>query len=215
MCDIMQVLNERRVMDVSRALTKVVMEAPSLVRSANILDNVPVLRDMNACRHENQYHNEGTVLDHCIEVVRHVPASPLLKVAALFHDCGKPETKVVSDNGYASYHKHERVGESIARRTLPELGYNQMFVDVVCLLIRHHMYPLSYINQGPHSDKSVRRFIRRFDDNGLVNPIDLLNLNRADILAHTDSVVERSMFGHVSLRQHVERLIDDGSDIPH
>lgn len=199
------------------------MRTPSLVRDTRLLDTIPALRAMNECEHENRYHREGTVLDHSIAVMEGVAPSVVMRLAALFHDCGKPETKEVvgvkvsyngharvETGGHAIYHKHERVGESIAREELLVLGYHPHTVETICLLIRNHMYPLSYINQGPLSDKSVRRFIRKFEGNSIVNALDLLDLNKADILAHTQEVVERSMPGHLELRRHVERLIDDG-----
>jgi uncharacterized protein len=49
----------------------------------------------------------------------------LLKTAALFHDCGFTET----------YTNHEEKGCEIAKKSLPQFGYNKDDVEIICGMI--------------------------------------------------------------------------------
>ncbi|HET9029954.1 MAG TPA: HD domain-containing protein [Candidatus Aquilonibacter sp.] len=97
---------------------------------------------------------------HAYDVWRHnlesmdatPPGDPLLRIAALLHDVGKPRTK---DGPH--FYRHELVGAEMAREMLSRLRFSNDAIDTVEHLVRHHMY-----NQDPElSDAAVRRFIRR------------------------------------------------------
>ena len=60
----------------------------------------------------------------------------LLKTAALFHDSGFIET----------YKEHEAAGCKIARRSLPDFGYSDRDIEVICGMIMATKMP-----QNPHN----------------------------------------------------------------
>ena len=80
------------------------------------------------------------------------PGDPLLRIAAVLHDVGKPRTK---DGPH--FYRHEQVGGDMARDMLSRLRFPLDFTHEVEALVRHHMY-----SADPQlSDPAVRRFIRR------------------------------------------------------
>ncbi len=80
------------------------------------------------------------------------PGDPIVRIAALLHDVGKPRTK---DGPH--FYRHELVGASMAHEMLTRLRFPSEAVETVEHLVRHHMY-----NCDPElTDAAVRRFIRR------------------------------------------------------
>ncbi len=101
----------------------------------------------------------------------------ILRLAALFHDIGKPLCRS-NDKDEVSFYGHAQESENIARRRLQQLKYPNAVIDRVCHLIRHHMF-----NYEPGwTDAAVRRFIARV---GLSSVADLFALRLADTTAAT------------------------------
>ena len=92
----------------------------------------------------------------------------VLRLAALFHDVGKPDTY---DDGH--FHQHEFVGDAIARRILRRWKFDKATVEAVAHLVRHHMFWY----QPDWTSSAVRRFIRTV---GLERIPALFALRKAD-----------------------------------
>lgn len=98
-----------------------------------------------------------------------------IRLAALFHDIGKPATRVFSKekNDYTFYN-HEVVGTKIAKEILNDLKFSHETINKVLKLIRWHMF-FSDTDQITHS--AVRRMISNV---GRENIWDLMNLRICD-----------------------------------
>jgi len=113
------------------------------------------------------------VLAHTIAVVGNTPPDKWLRLAALFHDVGKPKTRSIGPAG-VSFHHHEVVGARMTRERMQALHYSAEDVEVVSTLVelhlRFHTYKMGW------TDRAVRRYVR---DAGPL--LDRLNqLTRAD-----------------------------------
>ncbi|MBS1706806.1 MAG: HD domain-containing protein [Armatimonadetes bacterium] len=114
------------------------------------------------------------VFGHTLAVVKSCPPDrPDLKLAALFHDIGKPPTRFVDDQGRIRFFGHEAVGASIAGRVLQRLHFANRDIDFVQLLVKNHMRIGS---AEKWSATAIRRLIR--DMGGRID--DLLLLCEAD-----------------------------------
>ncbi len=93
------------------------------------------------------------LFDHSMRTVDAAPASrPVLRLAALLHDIGKPST--VEDGPFRG---HEVVGAEMARALLDRLRMPKVAADRVVHLVRNHMF-----NYEPDwGDAGVRRLIQR------------------------------------------------------
>ncbi len=92
------------------------------------------------------------------------PKAALLKLAALFHDVGKPQVQErrTSPDRYTFYH-HERVGLEIFARAAQRLRFSQAEAKTVSLLIKHHMRPfllLPVFRQGKITLRALGRLVR-------------------------------------------------------
>ena len=92
----------------------------------------------------------------------------VLRLAALFHDLGKPDTY---DDGH--FHQHEFVGEAKVRQILRRWKFDKATVEAVAHLVRHHMFWY----QPDWTSSAVRRFIRKV---GLERIPVLFALRKAD-----------------------------------
>ena len=90
--------------------------------------------------------------DHTLRSVDAAPTErPVVRLAALLHDVGKPAT--LADG---RFHHHDAVGAQQAATILRRLRFPKDTVDDVAHLVRHHMVTVEAEPSGP----AVRRFIR-------------------------------------------------------
>ncbi len=117
------------------------------------------------------------VFGHSAAAVEAAPAQLLVRLAALYHDVGKPVTHLVDQEGNHTFHAHAEAGAAMAREELLSLRLGKELVENVARLVALHMRPIQYNSQ--FSDAAVRRLLR--DAGGLAAP--LLELARADTVA--------------------------------
>lgn len=82
----------------------------------------------------------------------------VLRMAALLHDIGKPDTRRFEDGGRVSFHHHEVVGAKLARKRLKAMRYDKQFVSDVATLVELHLRFHGY-GRGEWTDSAVRRYV--------------------------------------------------------
>jgi poly(A) polymerase len=134
----------------------------------HFLPELPALR-----LEQDPVHRHKDVLRHTVAVVDRCEPDLVLRLAALLHDIGKPQTRTYTEEG-VRFHHHEVVGARLAEQRLRALRYpNEVINNVVNLVEMHlqfHTYRMGW------TDSAVRRYVRR------AGPLlDKLNhLTRAD-----------------------------------
>jgi poly(A) polymerase len=133
-----------------------------------------VLPEVAACKGVAQsgYHTHD-VYGHTLLAVAATPPDLLLRLAALFHDVGKPQTA----SGEGTFIGHEEVGARLTRAALERLRFSQREIEVVEGLVKLHLRPVFY--QSEWTDGAVRRLAK--DAGPLLDR--LMALARADIAA--------------------------------
>jgi poly(A) polymerase len=132
------------------------------------------LPELGAMRLEQDpLHTHKDVLAHTIAVVKNTRPELRVRLAALFHDVGKPKTRSFA-SGAVSFHHHEVVGARMTEERLRALKFpNDVIEDVTQLVYLHlriHTYAMGW------TDKAVRRYVR--DAGPLLD--DLNHLQRCD-----------------------------------
>jgi tRNA nucleotidyltransferase (CCA-adding enzyme) len=152
---------------------------------------------------QNRYHAYD-VWRHGMECMDACVGDPVLRIAALLHDVGKPRTRARSDktNDYTFY-DHERVGAEIADPICERLRFSNDARARIVDLVRHHLFHYS----GEWTDATVRRWIRRV---GKDRVPDLYVLNEADVRAKGKSW-DDDLGALASLKAHVERVLTAGA----
>jgi tRNA nucleotidyltransferase/poly(A) polymerase len=144
-----------------------------LLADAGLL--MPVSEDLARQRGIPQNKAKGEDLwDHTLRTVDAAPADrPVVRLAALVHDMGKPAT--FSEGHFLG---HDAVGATLAGAFLDRLKAPRAVRDRVVALVRHHMF--SY--EPNWSDAAVRRFIGKIGGLGPGALDELLALREADNL---------------------------------
>ena len=116
---------------------------------------------------QDPIHRHKDVLTHTFAVVENVRREMpgdfrIVRLAALYHDIGKPRTrKVLPGKGMTFYH-HEVVGAKMTRKRMREMHYSNDDIRKVSELVflsgRFHTYQMGW------TDSAVRRYVRDAGD---------------------------------------------------
>ncbi len=113
-------------------------------------------------------HHIYPVFDHCVKSLQfaaHYDYPMHVRLAALFHDIGKPRTKRLQGNDYTFY-AHDIVGARMTETLMERLKFPASLTKQVSHLVRQHMF---YYDVGKVTPAGARRLLRRvgkehFDD---------------------------------------------------
>ena len=152
---------------------------------------------------QDPIHRHKDVLTHTLAVVENVRKDirpdfdfRRTRLAALFHDVGKPQTRGYQQGKGVTFHHHDAVGARMTRKRLAALRYSnddvEAITELVALHLRFHTYQMGW------TDSAVRRYVR--DAGDLLAELNVLtrcdcttrNERRAAILAkRMDELEER------------------------
>ncbi|MCR4581003.1 MAG: HD domain-containing protein [Bacilli bacterium] len=152
-------------------------EQPSISlreREEEVFELIPELRECKGFNQHSIWHPYD-VYEHILHVVDNVPNNLLLRVAALFHDVGKPRTLSLDEegNGHFPFHwgESQRIFlEFVKRNNLPK----QFEVPISYLIFFHDL-------RGKNLPDSL---VFMFGEEGIKN---LYELKRADLLAQSEA----------------------------
>ncbi|XXX78839.1 HD domain-containing protein [Sorangium sp. So ce134] len=162
----------------------------------------PEMMESVGCE-QNRWHAYD-VWGHAMACLDACKPDPILRVAALMHDIGKPRTREFSEKtSDYTFYEHERVGAEMAEPILSRLRFSNDERARIVALIRHHL--ICYDDSW--TDAAVRRWLRR------VTPAlapDLYEIGVADALGKGREVTEDiATIGR--LRARVEALLAAGA----
>jgi len=166
---------------------------------------------------QDPIHKHKDVLAHSIAVTAKTRADLVLRLAALFHDIGKPRTRKIDDNGVTFRH-HEAVGAKMTRKRLAALDFPDQVVHDVTELVRLSGRFKGYA--GGWTDSAVRRYARDAGHLlGLLNELvraDCTTRNqrkRLELHHHVDDLEQRILALAAADRRKAERPLIDGDEI--
>jgi tRNA nucleotidyltransferase (CCA-adding enzyme) len=152
---------------------------------------------------QNKWHAYD-VWRHGVECMDACEADPILRIAALLHDVGKPRTRAWSDKTQDyTFYNHDRVGAEIAEPIAARLRFSNDERARIVSLVRYHLFHYS----DEWTDAAVRKWIRRV---GADRIEDLYVLNAADVRAKGRDY-EDDLDALARLKAHVARVIAEGA----
>ena len=129
-------------------------------------------------------HHTTDVFTHNIESLHHTPSTdPVVRLATLLHDVGKPIVRSEDEEGHVIFYNHEVAGASIAREIANRLRLSKKQRDKMVTLIRWHMFTVD----ENITDSAIRRFVRKV---GIENVADMMDLRIGDRLGGGTQVAE-------------------------
>ncbi len=169
------------------ALERIQDELNKILISDFAAEGIELLRELKLLPHiipelEKGYgvgqnrHHIYTIYEHSILSLKNCPSEKLeVRLATLFHDIAKPETKR-GEGAYSTFYNHDHVGARVVEKILRRLKYSSEIIWKVKLLVDNHMF---YYNVDEVGASSVRRLVRKV---GLENIDDLIDLRVGDRL---------------------------------
>ncbi len=91
---------------------------------------------------QNEFHPHE-VFEHTLVVLMKTAPELRLRLAALFHDIGKPPSLSVDEQGRRHFYRHESIGAEMTKDILKRLRYSNNLIDEVVTLVRTHMRPIT------------------------------------------------------------------------
>lgn len=160
---------------------------------------LPEFDKMMECEQNNPHHLY-TVGEHTLKSVLQIDRNKALRLAMLFHDVAKPETKTTDENGVDHFHGHPHISVEMTKLILRRLKFDNETINKVCVLIKYHDADIEA------DKKSVRRMVNKvLEDNFL----DLLKVKRADILAQSNYKREEKLYNVNTVEKLFHEIIRD------
>ena len=148
---------------------------------------------------QDPVHRHKDVLRHTFAVVAQCPRDRITRLAALFHDIGKPATREFGPGG-VSFHHHEVVGSRMTKERMRALRYSKEDVGSVSRLVFLHMRPHT-LRMG-WTDRAVRRYVR--DAGDLLQRLN--DLVRSDVTTRNEKKARQ-------IRRRIDELEDRIADL--
>lgn len=163
-----------------------------LLEESGLLDIfIPEFKICRGCiQSDYRAFHKFDVLDHLFYACDGAPADKLnVRLAALFHDIGKPAAKKIlhetvldgeKNDGSKkeietiTFYNHEAFGEKITQKLMTRLKFSNDMISNVCHLVKEHMFHY----ESNWSEAAVRRFIIRVKPECME---DLYDLRLADM----------------------------------
>ncbi len=137
-----------------------------------------IIPELGPCMHfeqHNKYHHQD-VYNHILSVVDNCKTDKFeVKLAALLHDIGKPQTYVTDAEGWGHFYGHAKVSRDIAETVIDErLSLTAREKDLVLALVEHHDMEVHV------TEKCARRMLNKFDRDFLSDFCILRQADRDD-----------------------------------
>jgi tRNA nucleotidyltransferase/poly(A) polymerase len=183
-----------------------ILLSPNRLRGFDLLDEsgllreiLPEMENLKGCDQPPDFHPEGDVFVHTrlmLSLLEPHASLPLV-LSVLFHDLGKPATRVVDETGRIRFNGHEGVSAEMSLMIMHRLRFSNQVIDAVLPAVRLHM---SFKDVPNMRVATLKRMMARptFDEE--------LELHRVDCLAshgmldnHALLIAKRQEFGQQPL----------------
>ncbi len=137
---LLDMINPKKVFSFLRRIIVCDKAGEILLRHFNIfkriLPRIALLENFE----QNNKHHIYDCLVHTAHVIDKTEPDLALRLAALFHDTGKPHCYTEDSDGQGHFHGHAKISAEITRETLYNLEVSRELVKEVFLLVRYHSH---------------------------------------------------------------------------
>lgn len=182
---------ERKNVEFSKLLTGV--KCVDILReySTIVFFLIPELQKTYNFNQNNKYHDYD-IWEHTLHVVENTPVDLVLRLTALLHDVGKPETYVLGEDNQGHFYGHAEVSAKLAEEILLRFRYSNIIKNKVILLIKEHSLTFEI------SKKFLKKALSRMSADDLN---DLFIFRKADIIGQKGKEIAAERLEKVNKNQ--------------
>lgn len=155
---------------------------------------------------QNEFHDLD-VWGHTLDVVEKTPKILTCRVAALFHDLGKINTRSVGDDGRLHFYKHEVESSKLASKIMKANKCPNDIIHEVTVIVENHMRTKSFKDDVNVSDKVLRKL--KCDMGDLLDKF--LHVVDADNKSHSVKGIMPNQVDNI--RKRYLEMSDNNSDV--
>ena len=144
------------------------------------------------------FKNKNNLFYHIVNTVDFCKRDLITRLAALFHDLGKINTRIIDAKGNSFYYGHEKESALIAEEKLRQLKASKDIIFSVKNIILNHM--------TVEQDLSVKELKKLIMELGKENLSRLFNLMSANMNSKTDSDKEKEKILIDKLKDRIEEI---------
>jgi len=163
---------------------------------------IPELCVMKGFLQHNPYHKYD-VLEHCIRAMEEIRTTPenqeYMKLAALFHDVGKPDTYFMDEEGIGHFYGHPARGEEVVHEILMRLKADKFALDRISLLVKRHDLIFK------RDEVLLKKWMNRLSPEVM---FELLEIKRADNMA-TGNMHQKLKDKFHDIRIMMEKILEE------
>lgn len=200
--DMLKTISQERIRD---ELNKILMtDQPDvglkILTKTGLMKHIIPELDLCVGVKQNEFHKHD-VYEHILEVVKNTSPDLTARLAALFHDIGKPETKSTGPDGRVHFYNHETAGAEIADKVMKRLRYTNDETASVKNIVSHHMELKKTGKDGEKAtDKQLRKFMTRLGK----DLVPALKTMHADNISHKESTSQPNQIANIAKK--IEQL---------
>ncbi len=161
---------------------------------------IPELRPCFDCAQNNPWHIYD-VYSHIAHAVAASPKKPVIRLAMLFHDIGKPLVKTTDERGIDHFKTHAEKSADIAQRILERFKAPNAIKDEAVALVKYHQ-TLEKVD-----DIRPKRWLNKI---GYEYTADLFEVRIADLKAHNPEKIGYEVQKINGLRQSLAQIVAAG-----
>ena len=176
---------------------------PEELRTAYTLGITKVILpefDVMMSQEQNTKYHCYSVGEHTIQVICHSPGEKVLRLAALFHDFGKPAAHTRSSEGIDSFKGHAAISAKMARERMRDWKFDNDTIDLVEILVQYHDVRMEPVK------KNVRRLLSKIGAERM--PL-LLDLQRADAMGKAEWMRSRTLSVIDAIEQLYREILEE------
>ena len=139
--------------------------------------------------------------EHTLHALEAAPNHAVARLTMLLHDIGKPQCKSTDENGIDHFYGHPTVSAQMAEQMLRKLKFDRAAMKQVVTLVELHDTPL------PRDNRGIRRWLSRLGPEMFFR---LLEVKRADMLAHTPEKAAGELAELAKIRAGAKQIVAEG-----
>ncbi len=138
---------------------------------------LPEFDSMMETKQQHIHHAYG-VGEHTLLTMQNIEPEKVLRLAALFHDIGKPKTLFADTDGTTHFYGHDEDGAEMTKDIMRRLRFDNNTINSVYKLVLYH----DYGNATEPTRKIVRKAIYKMGEETFPN---IFRIKEADILGQS------------------------------